>query len=265
MISARLPQAGLPEGVIGSHITREMMPVNNRSAQNIGYGLRALIDELAAQGVEHRNLLPFVAEFWRSSMVALLGEILDESFPSRRMLFPYPKPDYAHAYPAFFDCPLEFGCDAMEWHFDAAVLAKPCPNASSLTASICQDFCESLTVRSDDDSLLQRELRGFILGNTGRRCTADEAAAALGLSKRTMFRRLSQEGTSFQVLQDQTRDAVAREYLENTRLPVSDIAERCGFGDEANFRKAFLRWRGQTPSKWRREKHLITMAGSQKN
>jgi len=146
VISARLPQAGLPEGVIGSHITREMMPVNNRSAQNIGYGLRALIDELAAQGVEHRNLLPFVAEFWRSSMVALLGEILDERFPSRRMLFPYPKPDSAHAYPAFFDSPLEFGCDAMEWHFDAAVLAKPCPNASSLTANICQDFCESVNV-----------------------------------------------------------------------------------------------------------------------
>jgi AraC-like DNA-binding protein len=349
------------------HIMGEMMPVTNRSAQNRGYGLRALIEELVAQGVEHRNLLhkaglrsvdrsltqsqrlavlraaadlatdpltalkagarqrvhyfgvygfalatsptfgdaftfgrqhldlagavlrisyrregdtgileshnpqslgnllPFVAEYWRSSMVALLGEILDESFPSRRMLFPYPKPDYAHAYPAFFDCPLEFGCDAMEWHFDAAVLAKPCPNASSLTANICQDFCESVTARSDDDSLLQRELRGFILGNTGRRCTADEAAAALGLSKRTLFRRLSQEGTSFQILQDQTRDAVAREYLENTRLPVRDIAERCGFGDEANFRKAFLRWRGQTPSKWRQEKHLITLAGSQKN
>lgn len=198
-----------------------------------------------------RGLLPFVAEFWRASMVSLKGEILEDRFPSTLMRFPYPRPAHWRAYAELFQCPLEFESETMEWHFDAAVFSRPCPNASSLTANICRDFCERLIVGEDGESPLLRELRSHVLGNSGRRCTADEAAAALGLSRRTLFRRLAEDGTTFQDLLDQTRASLACEYLENTHLSVSEIAERCGFGDEANFRRAFSRWRTVTPSVWR--------------
>jgi len=197
------------------------------------------------------NLLPFAAEFWRSSMVTLLSEILEERFPSTLMRFPYPRPRHADAYAQIFACPIEFESDLMEWHFDAGVLGKPCPSASALTATICQDFCEAMIASESAATALQRELRSVVLGSGGRRITAKEAAQAVGLSKRTLFRRLSAQGSSFQNLLDQTRAALASEYLENTRLPISEIADRCGFGDEANFRKAFRRWRNTSPSRWR--------------
>lgn len=199
------------------------------------------------------KLLPFAAEFWRSSMATLMSEILEDRFPSILMRFPYPRPRHWRAYAEMFDCPLEFEAEAMEWHFDAAVLQRPCPNASSLTANICQEFCEGVIAGGSGKTALQRELGSFFLGNSGRRCTADEAANALGLSRRTLFRRLEGEDTSFQDLLDQTRATLACEYLENTRLGVGDIAERCGFGDEANFRKAFRRWREVSPSAWRQQ------------
>ena len=199
-----------------------------------------------------RDLLPFVAEFWRSSMVALCGEILEDRFRSTLMCFPYPRPAHWRAYAELFQCPLEFESDSMEWHFDAAVLVQPCPNASSLTANICRDFCERLMAGEHGESPLLRDLRTYVLGNSGRRCTADEAAAAVGLSRRTLFRRLAEDGTTFQELLDRTRASLACEYLENTHLPVSEVAMRCGFGDEANFRKAFTRWREATPSAWRK-------------
>ncbi|MCP5178574.1 MAG: AraC family transcriptional regulator ligand-binding domain-containing protein [Pseudomonadales bacterium] len=195
--------------------------------------------------------LPFVAEFWRSSLVTLLTEILGAPFPVRKMTFPYPAPRHAGAYRDYFDCAIDFESEAMELHFDARVLACPCPNASEVTASICQDFCEAVIGGGAGETALQRELRSFILANTSRRCTAEEAATAVGLSKRTLFRRLREEDTSFQALLNETRTALACQYLENTRLPVSDIAERCGFGDESNFRKAFATWRGASPSQWR--------------
>lgn len=198
------------------------------------------------------DLLPFVTEFWRASMVTLKGEILGDRFPSTLMRFPYPRPAHWRAYAELFQCPLVFESETMEWHFDAAVFARPCPNASSLTANICRDFCEGLIARQDGGNPLLREVRNYVLGNSSRRCTADEAAAALGLSRRTLFRRLAKEGITFQDLLDQTRASLACEYLENTRLSVSEIAERCGFGDEANFRKAFTSWRGATPSAWRK-------------
>lgn len=198
------------------------------------------------------SILPFAAEFWRSSMVTLLSEILEEPFPSKLMCFPYPRPRHADAYVHAFNCPLEFEADQMEWHFDAAVMNKPCPSASSLTANICQDFCEAMIANESATTPLQRELRSFVLGHTGRRITAKEVAKAVGLSKRTLFRRLTEEGSSFQGLLDETRASLACEYLENTRLPISEIAYRCGYGDESNFRKAFERWRTQSPSEWRR-------------
>ncbi len=197
------------------------------------------------------NVLPFAAEYWRSSMVTLLSEILQEPFPSLLMRFPYARPKHADAYSEVFRCGIEFASETMEWQFDASVLDKPSPNASALTANICQEFCEEMIASGGGPSPLQRELRSYILANTGRRCTAEEAASELGLSKRTLFRRIAAEGTSFQALLDQTRCALAREYLENTSLPVSEIGERCGYADEANFRKAFQNWREKSPSKWR--------------
>jgi AraC-like DNA-binding protein len=197
------------------------------------------------------SLLPFTAEFWRSSMVTLLSEILEQPFPSTLMRFPYPRPRHADAYALVFNCPIEFSAEQMEWHFDASVLDRPCPSANSLVANICQDFCEAMIVRESAPTTLQRELRSFVLGNSGKRTSADEAAQAVGLSKRTLFRRLAEEGTSFQNLLDRTRASLACEYLENTRLPISEIADRCGYGDEANFRKAFQRWQNVSPSAWR--------------
>lgn len=224
-----------------------------------GAPLRITFRQEGGRGVLHswnphtlQGLLPFVAEFWRASMVTLMGEVLEDRFPSTLMHFPYPRPAHWRAYAELFECPLVFESETMEWHFDAAVLARPCPNASSLTSYICQDFCEGVIAGEEEESPLRRELRSHVLGNSGRRSTAAEAAAALGLSRRTLFRRLTEDGTTFQDLVDQTRASLACEYLENTRLPVSEIAGRCGFGDEANFRKAFTRWRGMSPSAWRK-------------
>jgi AraC-like DNA-binding protein len=201
------------------------------------------------------RLLPFAAEFWRASMVTLLGEILEDRFPSTLMRFPYPRPAHWQAYAELFGCPLEFEAETMEWHFDARVLARECPNASSLTANICQDFCERMIsgggAAAENVSPIRRELRSHFLGNSGRRCTADESATAMGLSRRTLFRRLAEDGITFQDLLDQTRASLACEYLENTRLSVAEIGDRCGFGDDANFRKAFQRWLAETPSQWR--------------
>jgi AraC-like DNA-binding protein len=197
------------------------------------------------------NLLPFAAEFWRSSMTTLLSEVLGQPFPSVLMRFPYPAPTYASEYQSRFRCPIEFDSESMEWHFDASILEEPCANPSSVTATICQEFCESMIEKAGGNSPLQRDLRAFILGNTGRRTTAEDAARAVGLAKRTLFRRLKTEGISFQALLDQTRSSLACEYLESTSLGTAEIADRCGYGDEANFRKAFQRWNGVSASQWR--------------
>lgn len=71
------------------------------------------------------------------------------------------------------------------------------------------------------------------------------------MSNTTLWRKLKGENTSYQMLLDQVRELLARRYLQDTILPVSEVAELVGFDDRTNFRRAFRRWTGQTPSEMR--------------
>ncbi len=196
-------------------------------------------------------LLPFVAEFWRSSMTALMSHIIERPFPNRAMYFPYPVPDHVASYRRVFGCELHFGADRMEWHFDAEVLDAPCPNASQLTAMVCSDFCERVLAASVGQSAIEREVRLILLGHAGRYPSAAEVASSMGLSLRTLFRRLQHEGTTFQALLDGVRRSVAIEFLESTSITVEEIAQRVGVSDASNFRKAFRNWTGASPTTFR--------------
>jgi AraC-like DNA-binding protein len=200
--------------------------------------------------------LQFVAEFWRSSMTSLLTEVLAHPFPSVAMYFPYRAPRYVDVYHQVFGCELYFGPDTMEWHFDAGVLEEDCPNADALTTQVCQEFCERIVSRRGQ-SKLQRSVRSLCMTkSSGAMATADSVAAAMGMSTRTFHRRLAAEGISFKTLLDETRFSIASEYLKNTPLSVEEIASRCGYGDVSNFRKAFRRWCGRSPTGYR-ESHQL--------
>lgn len=197
-------------------------------------------------------LLPFVTEFWRSTITSLFSHILGRNFVAKAMYFQYPKPSYASAYKDVFQCPIYFSSDKMEWHFDASILEEPCPKANELTANVCANFCENVLQYCDDESQLQKEISIICLGSLDQYPTGDEMAKQLHMSRRTLFRKLKDEGVSYQIVLDNLRKSIAIEYLESTRLSVDEIAVRLGFSDCSNFRKAFKRWTCHTPSQVRR-------------
>jgi AraC-like DNA-binding protein len=82
--------------------------------------------------------------------------------------------------------------------------------------------------------------------------TADDVAAVLHASARTLQRRLEAEHTSFTDVLDTTRAQLAREYLADPSLPLAEIAYRLGFADLATFSRAFKRWTGRPPGLFRR-------------
>lgn len=73
----------------------------------------------------------------------------------------------------------------------------------------------------------------------------------LAMSRRTLIRKLEAEGTSFQALADEIKGNVACWQLENTSVPIGNLAFSLGFADESNFSRTFRRWRGMTPSQYR--------------
>ncbi|MGY3484758.1 AraC-like DNA-binding protein [Bradyrhizobium sp. USDA 4011] len=200
------------------------------------------------------ELLPFAAEFWRSSMTALFSRVLEAPFPSKRMIFPFPAPVHWRNYERLFNCPIEFDSDRMEWHFDAKVLDISCPNANPITAKICQQVCDTVLTEHPGESALVRKIRAACLNSPNRFPTTQEVALHIGLSLRTFHRRLADEGASYQAIVDEMRQSLAIELLENTFMSVDQIAERIGFADATSFRKAFKKWTDRAPTDFRSER-----------
>jgi AraC-like DNA-binding protein len=80
----------------------------------------------------------------------------------------------------------------------------------------------------------------------------DAIASRLAMSKRTLQRRLGEEGMTFQSLVNQTREALARHYLSQTTLSNGEISFLLGFEDPNSFFRAFHDWTGITPDVLRR-------------
>jgi AraC-like DNA-binding protein len=72
-------------------------------------------------------------------------------------------------------------------------------------------------------------------------------ARRLGLSSRTLQRRLKPEGLSYKDIVRQTRERLARHYLTNTSLSYAEISFLVGFGEPSSFFRAFREWTGETP------------------
>jgi AraC-like DNA-binding protein len=81
--------------------------------------------------------------------------------------------------------------------------------------------------------------------------TAERVARDLGCSRQTLYRRLKDEGVTFEQLLDRTRQRLARRYLREEGLGVKQTAYRLGFSDPSAFSRAFKRWTGHSPSQVR--------------
>ena len=79
-----------------------------------------------------------------------------------------------------------------------------------------------------------------------------EVAARIGMSSRTLQRRLSADGLAYQDLVLDARKTLSERLLRRTDYALAEIAFLTGFSDQSTFTRAFKRWNGQTPADYRR-------------
>lgn len=87
----------------------------------------------------------------------------------------------------------------------------------------------------------------------GGRPDASVVAHELGLSVRTLQRRIVDEGTTFRGILSEVRKELAREYLSRPGIPLTEVAFLLGFEDTSSFYRAFRAWQKATPERWRAE------------
>jgi AraC-like DNA-binding protein len=86
---------------------------------------------------------------------------------------------------------------------------------------------------------------------SARTASLEVVARLLGLSPRTLARRLAVEGTTYMRLREEARHAAACQLLETTSLPANEISDRLGYANPSAFTRAFQRWAGKGPADWR--------------
>jgi AraC-like DNA-binding protein len=80
-----------------------------------------------------------------------------------------------------------------------------------------------------------------------------DVAQQLGMSARTLARKLNAEGVAFADILDQLRSVLAQRYLSQRDLPISEISWLLGYSEASSFTHAFKRWTGKTPRQFRSE------------
>jgi AraC-like DNA-binding protein len=83
------------------------------------------------------------------------------------------------------------------------------------------------------------------------KANASNVAKQLAMSTRTLSRKLREEGVAFTTILDETRAALAKSYLAERDLPVSEIAWLLGYREVSSFTHAFKRWTGIAPQQFR--------------
>jgi AraC-like DNA-binding protein len=154
---------------------------------------------------------------------------------------------------AYFGCPIRIGATNNRLTLHRRDLDR-------LFISYNKELLEILTPVLDRSLDEQRsrsipEMVKWILKRslTGGRLDIRAVASELGMSDRTLQRRLTDEGTTFKQLLTQARHEQAREYLADPKLDIKEVAFLIGYEDQNSFYRAFRLWEGDTPSKWRSE------------
>lgn len=181
----------------------------------------------------------------------------------RETTFPENKPQavqFRHAEPAgsraaleaYFRCPVSFGAD-----IDAIILPEERldrPNAigdESIWRFLTSHIEETLVEEPSEDALDRRVILQIANMLSEGIPTLADIASSLGMSARTLQRRLSEQGYTFQALVDEARRQMAEKFLSDTRYSIAEVAFLTGFSEQSAFTRAFKRWAGQTPGSFR--------------
>ncbi|HEX5660259.1 MAG TPA: AraC family transcriptional regulator ligand-binding domain-containing protein [Polyangiales bacterium] len=163
----------------------------------------------------------------------------------------FPEPPAFERFRYLITMPLRFDSSAHRLTFATEMLKLPLLMADPAAQQLAREQLErELDSIKPPETFKERVANLLALDGGGFR-SMPEVAKLLYMSDRTMKRRLLAEGTSFGELLDDARKARALVLLRSPKLTLHDVAEQVGYSDLSNFTRAFRRWTGVTPSKFR--------------
>jgi AraC-like DNA-binding protein len=164
----------------------------------------------------------------------------------------FPAPIYADKYSEYFGCPVRFNAEHNQLVINPKVLSTPvtqnCASVHEGLKRIADKELEQVRLGVSVRESVARTIGPMLDGRTPE---LDSVARKLNMASWTLRRRLQDEGVTFQQVLNETRQSLAESYVRETSLTLGEIAYVLGFGSAAAFQRAFKRWTGEAPGRFR--------------
>lgn len=192
-------------------------------------------------------------EFWLVTLTRICRKVTDTRLAPLRLKTKHSRIGATLEFRSFFGSEVEFDADADEIVFSAPTASLPIVGRDTFLNGLLRQYAEEAlafrpgqlaTIRSDVERIIPQLLPH---GRAGM----SEVARQLGMSSRTLSRKLRGENLGFPEILDELRAALAKRYLSDHDLPVSEIAWLLGYREVSSFTHAFKRWTAMTPRQFR--------------
>lgn len=204
------------------------------------------------RGGERRLGLRLSNEATIASIASISREVSSEPFRPVAVYFKHAAPASTRHHAAFFGCPVHFGSERDALLVSAKTLHTPYKLGDPSISRFFDTHLAAEVATFDDEIPLDRQVRDYVSTSLSEGIPAlSDVARHLGMSGRTLQRRLSEQGHSYQRLVDDSRRQLAKRLLRHTDFSLIEVAFMTGFSGQSAFTRAFKRWAGQTPRSFR--------------
>jgi AraC-like DNA-binding protein len=191
-------------------------------------------------------------EMFLALVVRYLRELSDSDWSPVGVRLAHEAPQDTSEIDAYFRAPLTWGAGENCVELPHALLERAVVSHDPMLFSVLDAQAETLLAALPQKNAGLAKIRAQVrVALDDGQPQLAEIAAALHMSPRTLQRRLGDEGTSFQDVVDSVREELARIYMGNPRYTLGEVAYLLGFSEISAFTRAFKRWTGMTPSRWR--------------
>ncbi|MFG6466035.1 AraC family transcriptional regulator [Roseateles sp. BYS87W] len=205
-------------------------------------------------GVERGRPGALVDETAIAALMQLTREFTGRPVRAVAVDFVNPRPADVRPYQEFFGGPVRFGQPTTRVVLASQDLALPLRGADAALLALLDAQAERLlqdvAAISGPLAVWRQALVGLI--RSGRTQVGD-LANSLQMSPRSLQRRLTEQGLSFQVLLGQTRQQLADAYLRDANVELAEVALLLGYSEQSAFTRAFRQWTGLAPLQWRKQ------------
>jgi AraC-like DNA-binding protein len=194
------------------------------------------------------------AEYALAAIVLRTRVAVGIAFPLERVDFAYEPPAAHGEHARIFGCAIRFAAERTGVVLARAVWDTPVERADTGLAAVLERHAQMLMAQlprvSEPIARVRATIQEQLTG--GGDASLDAVARKLGTSRRSLQRRLADEELGYAQVLDDVRSTLARAYLAQRELSISEVAYLLGFSEQSSFTRAFRRWTQMSPAEFRR-------------